>query len=609
MENLISLVNRLQRACTALGDHGEESALPTLWDALPSIAVVGGQSSGKSSVLESVVGKDFLPRGSGIVTRRPLVLQLHRIDEGREYAEFGHLPRKKFTDFAAVRKEISDETDRETGRSKQISTVPIYLSIYSPNVVNLTLIDLPGLTKVAVDGQSDSIVADIENMVRSYIEKPNCIILAVSPANQDLATSDAIKISREVDPKGERTFGVLTKIDLMDQGTDAVDILEGRAYKLQFPWIGVVNRSQADINKNVDMIAARRREREYFAQTPEYKHLADRMGSEHLGKVMSKHLETVIKSRIPGLQSLINKTIIDLESELSRLGKPIATDAGGKLYMIMEICRIFDGIFKEHLDGVRPGGDKIYSVFDNQLPAALKRLQFDKHLAMENVRKLITEADGYQPHLIAPEQGYRRLIETALITIKGPAEAAVDAVHGILKELVHKSINATVELKQYPSLRVELGNAAVESLDRMKEESKRATLQLVEMECSYLTVEFFRKLPQDVEKGGNPTHSIFDRYNDSYLRRIGSTVLNYVNMVCANLRNSIPKSVVYCQVREAKRSLLDQFFAELGKREGKHLGKLLDEDPAVMQRRASLAKRLELYRAAQAEIDSVAWAK
>lgn len=76
----------------------------------------------------------------------------------------------------------------------------------------------------------------------------------------------------------------------------------------------------------------------------------------------------------------------------------------------------------------RPGGDKIYNVFDNQLPAALKRLQFDKHLAMENVRKLITEADGYQPHLIAPEQGYRRLIETALITIKGPAEAAVDAV-------------------------------------------------------------------------------------------------------------------------------------------------------------------------------------
>uniref|UniRef100_A0A804UC96 Dynamin-type G domain-containing protein n=1 Tax=Zea mays TaxID=4577 RepID=A0A804UC96_MAIZE len=443
MDNLITLVNKLQRACTALGDHGEESALPTLWDSLPAIAVVGGQSSGKSSVLESVVGKDFLPRGSGIVTRRPLVLQLHRIDGDREYAEFMHLPRKRFTDFAAVRKEIADETDRETGRSKQISTVPIHLSIFSPHVVNLTLIDLPGLTKVAVDGQPESIVHDIENMVRSYIEKPNCIILAVSPANQDLATSDAIKISREVDPKGERTFGVLTKIDLMDKGTDAVDILEGRSYRLQTPWVGVVNRSQQDINKNVDMIAARRREREYFASTPEYKHMASRMGSEYLGKMLSKHLEQVIKSRIPGIQSLITKTIAELETELNRLGKPIANDAGGKLYTIMEICRMFDGIYKEHLDGVRPGGEKVYHVFDNQFPVAIKRLQFDKQLSMENVRKLITEADGYQPHLIAPEQGYRRLIESCLISIRGPAEAAVDAVHAILKDLVRKAINET----------------------------------------------------------------------------------------------------------------------------------------------------------------------
>ncbi|KAL5174375.1 Dynamin-related protein 5A [Glycine soja] len=665
MENLISLVNKIQRACTALGDHGENSALPTLWDSLPAIAVVGGQSSGKSSVLESVVGKDFLPRGSGIVTRRPLVLQLHKIEEGsREYAEFLHLPRKRFTDFVAVRKEIQDETDRETGRTKQISTVPIHLSIYSPNVVNLTLVDLPGLTKVAVEGQPDSIVKDIEDMVRSYIEKPNCIILAISPANQDLATSDAIKISREVDPTGDRTIGVLTKIDLMDKGTDAVDILEGRAYRLKFPWIGVVNRSQQDINKNVDMIAARRREREYFNSTPEYKHLANRMGSEHLAKMLSKHLETVIKSKIPGIQSLINKTIAELEAELTRLGKPVAADAGGKLYAIMEICRSFDQIFKDHLDGVRPGGDKIYNVFDNQLPAALKRLQFDKQLSMENIRKLITEADGYQPHLIAPEQGYRRLIESSLITIRGPAEAAVDAVHSLLKDLVHKAISETLvcsgqylfhvpivylyavfdvhkaivklcikicmlgdvfyrvhnfprlhsladlqDLKQYPGLRVEVGAAAVDSLERMRDESKRATLQLVDMECGYLTVDFFRKLPQDVDKGGNPTHSIFDRYNDSYLRRIGTTILSYVNMVCATLRNSIPKSIVYCQVREAKRSLLDHFFTELGKMETKRLSSLLNEDPAIMERRSALAKRLELYRSAQAEIDAVAWSK
>ncbi|CAJ1779389.1 unnamed protein product [Sphenostylis stenocarpa] len=354
MESLIGLVNRIQRACTVLGDYGggDNNTFSSLWEALPSVAVVGGQSSGKSSVLESIVGRDFLPRGSGIVTRRPLVLQLHKLESGsQEYAEFLHLPRRKFTDFSLVRQEIQDETDRVTGKTKQISPIPIHLSIYSPNVVNLTLIDLPGLTKVAVEGQPESIVQEIETMVRTYVEKPNCIILAISPANQDIATSDAIKLSREVDPTGERTFGVLTKLDLMDKGTNALDVIEGRSYRLQHPWVGIVNRSQADINRNVDMIVARHKEREYFASSSDYGHLANKMGSEYLAKLLSQHLESVIRARIPSITSLINKSIEELESEMDHLGRPIALDAGAQLYTILELCRAFERIFKEHLDG------------------------------------------------------------------------------------------------------------------------------------------------------------------------------------------------------------------------------------------------------------------
>lgn len=118
----------------------------------------------------------------------------------------------------------------------------------------------------------------------------------------------------------------------------------------------------------------------------------------------------------------------------------------------------------------RPGGDRIYGVFDNQLPAALRKLPFDRHLSVHNVKKVVSEADGYQPHLIAPEQGYRRLIEGSLNYFRGPAEASVDAVssffvwnlmvplilrtsrklmsvtsqvHFVLKELVRKSIGET----------------------------------------------------------------------------------------------------------------------------------------------------------------------
>ncbi|XP_024197965.1 dynamin-related protein 1C isoform X2 [Rosa chinensis] len=108
LESLIGLVNRIQLASAAFGDHGSEGM--SLWEALPSVTVVGGQSSRKSSVWESMVRRGFLPRGSVIVARRPLVLQLHRIVDGRsEYAEFLCAPRKKFTDFDSVHKEISDE--------------------------------------------------------------------------------------------------------------------------------------------------------------------------------------------------------------------------------------------------------------------------------------------------------------------------------------------------------------------------------------------------------------------------------------------------------------------------------------------------------------------
>ncbi|KAG9444498.1 hypothetical protein H6P81_015838 [Aristolochia fimbriata] len=605
MESLIGLVNRIQRACTVLGDHGGDGSL---WEALPSVAVVGGQSSGKSSVLESIVGRDFLPRGSGIVTRRPLVLQLHKLESGKsEYGEFLHASKKKFNDFAAIRKEIQDETDRITGKSKQISNIPIHLSVYSPNVVNLTLIDLPGMTKVAVEGQPDSIVEDIDNMVRSYVEKPNCIILAISPANQDIATSDAIKLAREVDPTGERTFGVLTKLDLMDKGTNALDVLEGRSYRLQHPWVGIVNRSQADINKNVDMIAARHKEREYFESSPDYGHLASKMGSEYLAKLLSQHLEAVIKARIPSIIALINKTIDELEAELDRLGRPIGPEGGAQLYTILEMCRAFDRVFKEHLDGGRPGGDRIYGVFDNQLPAALRKLPFDRHLSLQNVRKVVSEADGYQPHLIAPEQGYRRLIDGSLGFFKGPAEASVDAVHFVLKELVRKSIAETQELKRFPSLQADIAAAATEALERFRDESRKTVLRLVEMESSYLTVEFFRKLPTEGEKGSNPTGPTMDRYSESHLRRIGSNVSAYVGMVCETLKNSIPKAVVYCQVREAKRSLLNHFYSQVGRREKQQLGAMLDEDPGLMDKRESIARRLELYKSARDEIDAVAW--
>jgi dynamin GTPase len=320
-------------------------------------------------------------------------------------------------------------------------------------------------------------------------------------------------------------------------------------------------------------------------------------------------LEAVIKARIPSILSNINKNVDELENEMNQLGRPIAVDGGAQLYTILEICRKFDHIFKEHLDGLRPGGERIFGVFDNQLPAALKKLPLDKKLSMQNIRKVVSEADGYQPHLIAPENAYRRLIENALELFRGPAEASVDAVHFILRDLVRKSVGETQELKRFPTLQGELAAAATTSLEKFRDDSKKMAIRLVEMEQSYLTADFFRKLPQEVEKGGNPASSALERYSEAHYRRIGSNVSAYVGMVNDVLRITIPKAVSHCQVREAKRSLLDMFYTQIGKVEGKRLAQMLDEDPALMERRQACAKRLELYKNARDEIDSVAWAK
>ncbi|KAM3399703.1 hypothetical protein ACQJBY_004869 [Aegilops geniculata] len=270
MKGLLSLVDKLQRACTALADQGEESALPAdwSWDALPAVAVVGVQGAGKSSVLECLIGKNFLPKG---ITYRPLIVKLNKVDGIKEHAMFSHQPSKKYTCFAEVKAEIA-------ACSSEISDVPIHLSIFASDVVNLTFIDLPGLREVAVDGTAQQ----IENIVRAFIEKPNTI-LVISPANDDLANSIAIKISQEVNPDGGRTFGVLTKLDLVDESTDAVKVLEGRSYPLPYRWTGAIDHTQ--------------KERWFFTEKPEYAHLAHRMGVEHLAKSISKHLEDLVKSK------------------------------------------------------------------------------------------------------------------------------------------------------------------------------------------------------------------------------------------------------------------------------------------------------------------------
>lgn len=626
---VVQLINKLQRACGDIGENaasdGGASGIPALWNLLPSIVVIGSQSSGKSSVLESVVGTDFLPRGTGIVTKRPLVLQLVHIEDpgAVPYGEFLHAGPRKYTGFEEIRREIEEETVRHLSKvRKSVSPDPIQLAIYSPNVPNLTLVDMPGLTKVPIDGQPKSIVQDLENMARTYIKGENAIILAVTPANADLATSDALHLAREVDPAGERTIGVLTKLDLMDRGTDARAILDGQSVRLRNGWIAVVNRGQQDINQNMSMQAARQNELAFFQRNSAYRGCSN-IGTDFLSNKLSSQLIRAIHQQLPKITNSIDTGIIGLRKEVDSMGGQQVATRGGMIHLILTLCRQFEDAFAKNVDGGKGGGELILQVFENRLAHSIRGLDFSRLLESANVERIISEADGYQPHLVAPEMGYRRLLQECLILFKGPGDQAVEEVHSILRQIVGMTLNGSScrPLQQYIVLKREIAACAAANLEKMKENASTMVDNMVEMERSYLTAEVFRDILQssvvidDMAEGnhvgnqvatldGRPMGEIIADGPDEerHLRTIAAHTSAYITHVRRQLRHTLPKAIVHCLVLQAKKLLLSTLQEDVANKEDEALKRMLGEDEEIAKKREASIIRLRMLEKAKQEL-------
>ncbi|XP_045546711.1 dynamin-2 isoform X3 [Salmo salar] len=481
MEDLIPLINKLQDAFSCIGQSCNLD--------LPQIAVVGGQSAGKSSVLENFVGRDFLPRGSGIVTRRPLVLQL--VNNQAEYAEFLHCKGRKFVDFDEVRLEIEAETDRITGSNKGISAVPINLRVYSPNVLNLTLIDLPGMTKVAVGDQPIDIEHQIRDMLMQFITKESCLILAVTPANQDLANSDALKISKEVDPQGLRTIGVITKLDLMDEGTDARDILENKLLPLRRGYIGVVNRSQKDIDGRKDIKAALGAERKFFLSHPGYRHIADRMGTPHLQKTLNQQLTNHIRDTLPGLRSKLQSQLLSLEKEVEEYKNFKPDDPTRKTKALLQMVQQFGVDFEKRIEGSGDqvdtvelsGGARINRIFHERFPFELVKMEFDEKELRREISYAIKNIHGVRTGLFTPDLAFEAIVKKQIIKLKEPCLKCVDLVLSELTSLVKK---CTEKLGSYPRLREETERIVTTYVRERDIKTKDQVLLLIDIELSYI---------------------------------------------------------------------------------------------------------------------------
>ncbi|KAL1521567.1 hypothetical protein AB1Y20_021226 [Prymnesium parvum] len=493
MERLLPVFNKLQDALSVLG--GDVSA-----PELPQIVVVGSQSCGKSSVLESLVGRDFLPRGSGIVTRRPLLLQLvHVAEADAEWGEFLHLPDKKFTDFGEIRQEIDAETERKLGKggSKRVSAEPIRLRIFSPHVVDLSLVDLPGVTRVPIADQPADIEQQLRTMVMQYIRNPNAVILAVSPANADLATSDAMQLSRSVDPHGERTMGVITKLDLMDAGTDALQILRGQVIPLRRGYVGVVNRSQQDIMQNKTPEAARAAEKAFFDTHPKYRTISAQLGTSYLAKRLNELLLSHVAGCLPELQQKMQSALVAARAELDGYGYGVLEGSSNQGALLLQLITKFCSNYCEAIDGTSAqvteatrdrgelwGGARINDIFRAEYFDSLQALDACHGLEDGDIAHAIRQATGPRSPLFVPEVAFEVLARRQIALLRPLTLQAVEKVMVELLRLVPACLPAQVT--RYERLRVRMQVVAEEALSRREKQTLKMVNSLVDIELAYL---------------------------------------------------------------------------------------------------------------------------
>eukprot|EP00124_Ichthyophonus_hoferi_P002082 Ihof_evm3s130 gene=Ihof_evmTU3s130 len=504
MDDLIPIVNKLQDVFAQLG---RDSPLD-----LPQIAVVGGQSAGKSSVLENFVGRDFLPRGSGIVTRCPLVLQL-MFYKGREYGEFLHCPNKKFTDFDQIRKEIEDETERMTGSNKNVTTMPINLKIFSPHVLSLTLVDLPGMTKIAVGDQPHDIEFQIRDMILGFITKPNCLILAVSPANSDLANSDALKLAKEVDPQGLRTIGVITKLDLMDQGTDARAILENKLLPLRRGYIGVVNRSQKDIEGRKDIKAALSAERNFFLSHAAYKHMANNMGTSRLQSVLNQQLTNHIRDTLPELKIALQNQVNTLEKDSAEF-KHLGTGKSQSVKTMMTLIHQFSDDWWRSIDGsadlvnleTLSGGAKINRIFHERFPYELRRHDYDERQLRKEIMYAIKNIHGIRSGLFTPDQAFEAICCKLVRRLRAPSLTCAEMSMNELCEVTSKCCD---KLARWPRLRDEVERVTMQYIRENHQKCADQVDIFINTELAYINTNHpdfigFNNATAKAEMGGGP---------------------------------------------------------------------------------------------------------
>ncbi|CAF1930491.1 unnamed protein product [Rotaria magnacalcarata] len=435
--------------------HGEKVTLP-------EIVVVGDQSVGKSSVLEAISGIQ-LPRAQNICTRCPLELRM-KTAQDKEYATIrssvGSTEEVRIDDLTKIADEVTRLTSEIAGKGFDVSPNPIYLTVFKRDILyDLTLIDLPGITRNAVAGQAENIYDQILNLINKYIKPPTAIVLHVIPASVDFTTSESMKLAKVFDQTCQRQLIAASKIDKYDKGI--AEKLQGRglgSMDLQLGCVAVLNRNQDEIDQNISFDTMKQREKQFFIHHKEaFQHLPDEYkGSEQLVQRLATIQQERIRSTFPRVIKDLRKQIAEKKAQLKKIPPSLNTE--------IECWTFFQSMidtYRESIhDNVKGEYDQVASTEGIQLLTA----STDVESVSENDTDSNIQYDECEEEQLAPDKDDEGHIAYHFYQLQRNFQTEAknlfaDFFSSQYHEIVLREINRTagVSLPNFPSYQIIVG--------------------------------------------------------------------------------------------------------------------------------------------------------
>ncbi|KAL9437551.1 hypothetical protein AB3S75_023423 [Citrus x aurantiifolia] len=498
IEELSQLSDSMRQAAALLADEDVDensSSSSRRSSTFLNVVALGNVGAGKSAVLNSLIGHPVLPTGENGATRAPISIDLQKDGALSSKSIILQIDNKsQQVSASALRHSLQDRLSKgASGKSRD----EIYLKLRTSTAPPLKLIDLPGLDQRIMD----------DSLVSEYAEHNDAILLVIVPAAQapEIASSRALRVAKEFDGDGTRTVGVISKIDQAsaDQkalaAVQALLLNQGPPKTADISWVALIGQSVSIATAQSGSESSL--ETAWRAESESLKSILTGAPQSKLGRIalvdaLAQQIRKRMKVRVPNVLSGLQGKSQIVQDELVRLGEQMVQSAEGTRSLALELCREFEDKFLQHITTGEGSGWKIVASFEGNFPNRIKQLPLDRHFDINNVKRIVLEADGYQPYLISPEKGLRSLIKGVLELAKEPSRLCVDEVHRVLVDIVSASANATPGLGRYPPFKREVVAIASAALDGFKNEARKMVVALVDMERAFVPPQHFIRLVQ-----------------------------------------------------------------------------------------------------------------